>query len=207
MIPGPDAAALTSTTPDQLRAGPWSGTRFLIVRPFFSVFGRSYRVYSQTGELVLFVRHPIFTMRSEFTLFADEQETQPILLVKSRRVAAISMEHDVLDVASRRRLASVRTRGFSFLIRDAWDLLDVDDRVVGEMTEEGQYLLRRIFKFIPGHHVIKIGGEVVAHLRQQFRFFTKTFDLDIASAQRIDPRFLVAASILAIMADVRREAS
>jgi hypothetical protein len=191
--------------PSSLVGGPWSGTRFSIIRPLFSIFGRTYRVYSETGQLVLFVRHPLFRMRSEFTLFADEGETQPLLIVKSRRLLAINMEHDVFFAATGQRLASLRTRGFSFLVRDAWDILDDSDRVAGEMTEEGSYLLRRMIRLIPGHHAIRIGGEETAQLTQRFRIFTKEFDLTLGGSRSIDPRFLVAASILAIMSDVRRE--
>lgn len=204
---GLEEGGLLLRPPGELRSGPWAGTRFEIVRPFFSILGRTYRVYSQEGALVLFVRHPLFRLRSEFTLFADEAETQPVLTVKSRRLAAFNMEHDLFDAASGRRLAAVRSRGLSFLVRDAWDLLDDADRVVGQMIEDGSYLLRRIFKFIPGHHVIGLGGEEVAHLTQRFRFFTKVFDLELTSARSPDARFLVAAAILAIMSDVRREES
>ncbi len=192
---------------ESIAEGPWSGTRFSIIRPLFSLFGRTYRVYSETGELVLFVRHPLFRMRSEFTLFADEAETQPLLIVKSRRLLAINMVHDVFEASSGRRLAAVRTRGFSFLVRDAWDILDDTDRVAGEMTEEGPYLLRRMMRIIPGQHAIRIGGEETAHLTQRVRFFARAFELVLGARPTIDPRFLVAASILAIMSDVRREES
>ena len=90
-------------------------------------------------------------------------------------------------------------------MRDSWDILDDGDRVAGLMIEEGSYLLRRLLKLIPGHHSITVGAHEVAHLEQRFRWFTKEFDLTLTAADVIDPRFLVAASILAIQADVRRE--
>ena len=121
------------------------------------------------------------------------------------RVIAFNMEHDVTDARTGRHLASLRTRGLSFLVRDGWDILDDADRVAGQMIEEGHYLLRRLLKIIPGHHSISLGAAQVAHLEQRFRWFTKEFDLRIVGEHKIDPRFLVAASILAIQADVRRE--
>jgi len=198
---------LPALTNAALAGGPWSGSRFSIIRPFYSLLGRTYRVYNELGHLVLFVRHPIFKIRPEFTLFADEEQRVPLLTVRSRRVIAISMEHDVTDAETGRHLASVRNRGLSFLVRDAWHMLDDQDRVAGEMIEEGPYLLRRFVKFLPGHHSISIGGTTVGHLVQRFRLFTKVFDLELIGEPKIDPRFLVATAILAIQADVRREQS
>jgi len=188
-----------------LAQGAWTGHRFAILRPYFSLLGRTYRVYNEEGMLVAFVRHPLFRIRPEYTIFADEEESQPLLTVRSRRVIAFNMEHDISDARTGRHLASLRNRGLSFLVRDGWDILDDADRVAGQMIEEGHYLLRRLLKLIPGHHSIEIGAEQVAHLEQRFRWFTKEFDLTIVGEHRIDPRFLVAASILAIQADVRRE--
>jgi hypothetical protein len=188
-----------------LAQGAWTGHHYAILRPFFSVLGRTYRVYNEEGMLVAFVRHPLFRMRPEYTIFADEEESQPLLTVRSRRVIAFNMEHDVTDARTGRHLASLRTRGLSFVVRDGWDILDDADRVAGQMIEEGHYLLRRLLKLIPGHHSISLGAEQVAHLEQRFRWFTKEFDLTIVGEHKIDPRFLVAASILAIQADVRRE--
>lgn len=193
---------------DSLAQGAWTGRRYAILRPFWSLFGRTYRVYNEEGMLVAFVRHPLLRiLRPEYTIFADEEESQPLLTVRSRRVLALNMEHDVSDARTGRHLASLRNRGLSFVIKDAWDILDDQDQVAGEMVEEGHYLLRRVIKLIPGHHSIRLGSETVAHLEQRFRWFTKEFDLAIVGAPKIDPRFLVAASILAIQSDVRREDS
>jgi hypothetical protein len=185
--------------------GAWAGRRYAILRPFFSVLGRTYRVYNEEGMLVAFVRHPLFRLRPEYTIFADEEESQPLLTVKSRRLIGWNLEHDVWDARTGVHLASLRSRGLSFMVRDAWDLLDDQDHVAGEMLEQGSYLLRRLVKLIPGHHSISLGGRTVAHLEQRFRWFTKEFDLEVLDPGAIDPRFLVAASILAVQADVRRE--
>jgi hypothetical protein len=100
----------------------------------------------------------------------------------------------------------VRTRGLSFLWRDAWDILDPEDGVCGEMIEDTLSWLRRLVHFWPGRHHIEIGGEVAARLTQTFRFFRKEFRLEIVQTDNpVDPRFLVACALLAVLADARRE--
>jgi len=179
---------------------------YLIVRPFWSLLGRVYRVYAPDGRLAMFVRHPFFRLRDRLILFADEDETVPVLEIRNRSLVSVNMCHDVLDALSSVRLGSVRTRGLSFLWRDAWDVLDPEDRVCGSMQEDTLSLVRRFLRFWPGRHHIEIGGEVVALLVQQFQIFRKVFSLQILpAAQNVDARFLIACALVAVMADVRRE--
>ena len=179
---------------------------YTIVRPFWSLLGRVYRVYARDGRLAMFVRHPFFQIRERSILFADEDETVPLLEIRNRSVLSFNMCHDVLDAFTGVRLGSVRTRGLSWMWRDTWDVLDADDRVCGVMQEDTLSLVRRVFRFWPGRHHIDIGGEPVAVLAQQFRIFRKVFSLQLLPAsQNVDARFLIACALVAVMADVRRE--
>src|SRR5215470_19605348 len=108
---------------------------YVIVRPFWSLLGRVYRVYTNDGRLAFFVRNPFFRIREQLILFADEEETIPVLEIRNRSVISFNMCHDVLDALSGVRLGSVRTRGLSWMWRDAWDILDPDGRVCGAMQE------------------------------------------------------------------------
>jgi uncharacterized protein YxjI len=179
---------------------------YAIVRPLWSLLGRVYRVYTPDGRLAMFVRRPFFRIRDRLILFADEDETVPLLEIRNRSLLSFNMCHDVLDALTGVRLGSVRSRGLSFMWRDAWDVLDPEDRVCGSMQEDTLSLVRRFLSFWPGRHHIEIGGEVVALLVQQFRIFRKVFSLQLLPAsQNVDARFLIACALVAVMADVRRE--
>jgi hypothetical protein len=156
--------------------------------------------------LAAFVEQPWFRLRTEWTIFHDEEMTQPILVIKNRRFAAINMEHDLFDASNGQRLGVVRNRGWRSIFRDAWAILDADERPVGEMLEEGPAFLRRFIRLIPGRHAIYLGGVEKAFLHQQFHFFRRVFDLDIHQVDDpIEPRFAIACALIAIMADLRRE--
>ncbi|HUJ27357.1 MAG TPA: hypothetical protein VLW85_15135 [Myxococcales bacterium] len=156
--------------------------------------------------MAAFVEQPWFRLRSEWIIYGDEEMTRPIIAIKNRRWAAINMEHDLFDGQSGQKLGVVRNRGFSSLFRDSWDLLDGEDRPVGEMMEDGLWWLRRVLRFIPGRHRIELGGREVAWLTQEFRLFRRVFNLDLAEVDDpIEPRFAIACSLIAIMADLRRE--
>lgn len=184
---------------------PFSHASYTLVRPLFS-WRRIYRVYAPDGALAAFVEQPWFRLRTEWTVFQDEEMTQPILLIKNRRFAAINMEHDLFDAQSGARLGVVRNRGWRSVFRDAWDILDADEHPVGEMVERGPAFLRRFIKLIPGRHSIYLGGQEKAHLEQQFHLFRRVFDLDLLQVDDpIEPRFAIACALIAVMADLRRE--
>jgi uncharacterized protein YxjI len=199
-------AELIARARDSLPPDLYQQPSYVIVRPFWSLLGRVYRIYTADGRLAFFVRHPFFRMREQLLLFADEDETIPVLEIRNRSVISFNMRHDVLDALTGVRLGSVRTRGLTWMWRDIWDVLDPDDRVCGTMQEDTLSLVRRFLRFWPGRHHLEIGGEIVATLAQRFTMFRKVFTLQLLPAsQNFDARFLIACALVAVMADVRRE--
>ena len=205
---GDMSADLIAQAREALPPDLYQQSAYVIVRPFWSVFGRSYRVYTGDGRLAFFVRRPFFVLRDRLILFADEDEVVPVLEIRNRSVLSLNMCHDVLDALTGVRLGSVRTRGLAWMWRDTWDVLDPDDRVCGTMKEDTLSLVRRFLRFWPGRHHIEIGGEPVALLLQQFRIFRKVFSLQfLPASQNVDARFLIACALVAVMADLRRESN
>src|SRR3954465_452574 len=178
----------------------FSHQSYTLVRPLFS-WRRVYRIFAPDGSLAAFVEQPWFRWRTELTLYADESQTEPILVIKNRRFAAVNMEHDLFDAQTGQRLGVIRPRGLRSLFRDTWDILDADEQPAGIMTEDGAYFWRRIIKLIPGRHRIELGGQTVAHIRQVFHLFRREFALEIVQTDDpIEPRFAIACALLAMMA-------
>ncbi len=181
--------------------------QYVIKRPFISV-GRKYYVSASDGSPVVFLKHPLLKLRGEFTIYTDETETTPILLVRARQIVALNIAHDVFDPNTGEKLGSIRSRGLKSIFRDVWDILDVNDQPVGLIQETGAAMLRRFVKFLPGRHKIELHGQVVATLRQIFRFFIKEEVLDLSpGGDRLDHRFAVACALLVLMKESARESS
>ena len=181
--------------------------QYVIKRPFLSLLGRKYYVYAPDGSLILFLKHPLMKLRGEFTIYTDETETTPLLVVRARKVLALNMAHDVIDPNTGETTGSVRSRGLKSIFRDVWDILDANDQVIGLIEETGFALLRRFIKFLPGRHKIELHGELVATLRQTFRFFIKEEVLDLTpGGDKLDHRFAIACALLALMKESAREA-
>ncbi|AGP40880.1 hypothetical protein BE04_47340, partial [Sorangium cellulosum] len=189
-----------------LAVQPFAHPTYTIKRPFWSLLGRKFHVYAPDGTLVCFVKHPLLKLRQEFTLFADESESQPLLTIRSRQVVALNRCLDVLDARTGERVGTIRSRGLKSIVRDTWDILDPADQPVGLMQEDGAALLRRMFPLLVGKWHIELHQQEVAKVTQVFRFFVKEFTLDLSMNQgRIDARFAIACALLALMAETARE--
>ena len=189
-----------------LQQGRFAYTSYTLKRPFWSLFGRKYHVYSPDGGLVAFVKHPIFRLREEFTIYTDDSEREPLLILRARKLIQWNVCHDVFDAKTGEKTGTLRKRTWKSILRDTWDVLDANDQPAGLMEEDGAAFLRRLFPLLTSKHHIELGGQVVARIRQVFRFFVKEFTLDLSMAQgRIDTRFALACALLCLMAESRRE--
>jgi uncharacterized protein YxjI len=181
-------------------------SQYKIKRKFWSFLERIFRVFTADGQLIMFVKHPVLKLKEEFQVYADEAKQRPILLVKSQQAIAINFSYTVTDLATGQVLGSVQKKGLKSIIRDKFIILDAMGAEIGYAEEQGASVMRRIFKFLPGHHAIFIGDQKVASVDQKFRFFTREFDVSLTPSQ-LDPRFVLAVALLALMADARREDS
>ena len=65
-------------------------------------------------------------------------------------------------------------------------------------------MLRRFFPWLTSKHAIFANGQQVAAIQQKFRLFTKEFVVELQQST-MDPKFVLAVALLALMAEARRE--
>ena len=194
--------------PTGLALDPFSLTHFTIRRPFWSIFGRTFKVYGPGESLVLYVKHPMFSFSDEWTVWADESETRALITVKLRKIISLDITHDVYDARTGALLGAFRMQKLKSIVRDTWDVLDAGSNPVGVMQEDSMGLLRRFVPLLLGHWHLSIGEQIVAQVDQVFRFFVKEFTLDTSSnGGRVDPRVAIAGALLALRREIHRENS
>ena len=179
-------------------------SHYIIRRKFWSVLERVFRVFTGDGQLIMYIQHPLFRLREEFMVYADEAKTRPLLLVKSRQIVAINFSYDVSDAQNGRLLGSVQKKGLRSIVRDKFIILDAMGAEIGYAEEQGAALLRRFFPLLTSKHAIFVDGHQAAFIRQIFRFFNKEFSVT-TQPSRLDPRFVLAVALLALIAEARRE--
>ena len=181
---------------------------YVIKRPWLSWFERTFRVFAPDGSLALFVRHPVMRLRGEWQIFGDEARTQGLVNVKAQKVIALNYVYDLTDLTTGRAIGSVRTRGLRSIVRDTIEIMNAEGQLIGHLREVGATILRRFFPFLTSRHEVEIGGTVVAHVRQKFRFFTKEFHVDqpaVVLGEDVDPRLVLTCALLALVMESQRE--
>jgi len=177
---------------------------YTIKRKFWSVFERVFRVFTGDGQLIMYIQHPLLKLREEFMVYTDEAKTKPLLLVKSKQIVAINFSYEGTDVQTGELLGGVQKRGWKSIVRDKFLLLDPSGKEIGYAEEQGAAFLRRLFPILTSKHAIFVEGQQVAYIKQKFRFFTKEFSVDLEPSS-VDPRFVLAVALLALIAEARRE--
>ncbi len=179
--------------------------RYLLKRQVFALTGKL-RFYNPQEQLVLYVEQKMFRLREDIRVYNDESKSQEVLLIKARSIIDFNAAYDVVDPGYNQKVGTFRRKGWRSMLRDEWEVLDVNDSVIGMLFEDniGQALLRRLLlgSLLPQNYDMTLGETRVADLRQRFNLFAYQLDLDFSmdSARRLDHRLgIAAATLLAII--------
>ncbi len=183
--------------------------QYLLKRQVLALTGK-FRIYDPGGHLALFSEQKMFKLREDIRVYDDEGKSQEVLMIKARQIIDFSAAYDVVDSLSGQKVGALRRKGFASLLRDEWEILDVNDNVVGRLFEDSMAmaLLRRfLINLIPQNYDILIGENRVADLKQNFNPFTYHLNMDFSMdiARLLDRRVGIAAGILLAAIEGRQE--
>ncbi len=175
--------------------------QYLLKRQVFALTGK-FRYYDPSGRLVLFSEQKMFKLREDIRVFADESKSQEVLQIKARQIIDFSAAYDVIDSTTSQKVGTLRRKGFKSMLRDEWEVLDVNDQVIGLLFEDsvGLALLRRLLlgSLLPQNYDLTIREQKVADLRQRFNPFRYELEVDFSMdpARTLDRCVGLAAGIL-----------
>jgi hypothetical protein len=124
------------------------------------------------------------------------------LSIKARQIMDFSAAYDVVDTEMNQKVGVLRRKGLRSILRDEWEVLDANDRVIGQLFEDSipLALLRRLVlgSWLPQNYDLTVGETRVADLRQNFNIFRYELNLDFSmdTINRLDRRVGIAAGIL-----------
>lgn len=178
----------------------FQSNQYLLKRQVFALAGK-FRVFDPSGRLLLFSEQKMFKLREDIRVYADEAKTQEVLAIKARQIMDFSAAFDVIDSASGQKVGALRRKGLASMLRDEWEILDVNDAVRGKLFEDsmGLALLRRFLTgLIPQNYDLLFGETRVADYRQNFNPFSYQLNIDFSmdTSGQLDRRLGIAAAIL-----------
>jgi uncharacterized protein YxjI len=174
---------------------------YLLRRQAIALTGK-FRFYDPAGRLVMFSEQKMFRLREDIRVYDGEDKAREVLSVKARQIMDFSAAYDVVDTEMNQKVGVLRRKGLRSILRDEWEVLDANDRVIGMLFEDsvGLALLRRLVlgSWLPQNYDITVGETRVADLKQNFNLFRYELNLDFSmdTTQRLDRRVGIAAGIL-----------
>jgi uncharacterized protein YxjI len=174
---------------------------YLLKRQAIALTGK-FRFYDPAGRLVLFSEQKMFRLREDIRVYDSEDKSREVLSIKARQIMDFSAAYDVVDTELNQKVGVLRRKGLRSLLRDEWDVLDANDRLIGQLFEDsvGLALLRRFLlgSWLPQNYDLTIDGTRVADLKQNFNLFRYELNLDFSmdTTHRFDRRVGIAAGIL-----------
>ena len=175
--------------------------RYMLKRQAIALRGK-FRFYDPNGTQVMFSEQKMFRLREDIRVYSDESKTQEVLSIKARQIMDFSASYDVVDTALNQTVGVLRRRGLRSLLRDEWEILDSNDRMVGLLFEDnvGLALLRRLLlgSLLPQNYDMTFGETRVGDLRQNFNPLRYELNLDFSMdvSRLLDRRLGIAAGIL-----------
>ncbi len=183
--------------------------QYLLKRQVFALTGK-FRVFDPSGRLLLFSEQKMFKLREDIRVYADEAKTQEVLAIKARQIIDFSAAYDVVESATGQKVGAMRRKGLASMFRDEWEVLDVNDNVLGKLFEDsmGLALVRRFLtNLVPQNYDMTFGETRVGDYKQNFNPFTYELNLDFSmdTAGQLDRRLGIAAGILLAAVEGRQQ--
>lgn len=186
----------------------FSGDQFLARKKVFSFLGNKFHIYGPNGDLRFFVKQKAFKLKEAITVYADESMSTPVLTIQARSVMDFSGTYDIATPEGE-PLGALKREGLKSMLRDEWNVLDVDGTQVGKIQEDSMMaaMLRRFFSnLIPQTFNVTIGDQQVAVFKQHFNPFVAKYDIDFSLDQQdaFDRRLGIAAVVLLLAIEGRQ---
>ena len=178
----------------------FQSNQYLLKRQVFALTGK-FRVFDPSGKLLLFSEQKMFKLKEDIRVYADEAKTQEVLAIQARQILDFSAAFDVIDSTTGQKVGALRRKGLQSIVRDEWEVLDVNDNVRGKLFEDsmGLALLRRILtNLVPQNYDMLFGETRVGDYKQNFNPFTYELNIDFSmdTLGQLDRRIGIAAGIL-----------
>jgi hypothetical protein len=182
---------------------------YLIRRKILSVLGQRFHVYDGAGNLIGFSKQKAFKLKEDIRFYADESMSEEKLLIQARQVIDFAAAYDVVNSQTGEKLGTCRRKGWSSLVRDSWEILDIHDNPIAKVAEDSVLLasLRRyLSNLIPQHyHIIDTAGQPQAELQVGFNPFVYKMQVHIHPNATIHRGVILATGILLAAIEGRQQ--
>ncbi len=203
---------------------------YLIRRKVFKLLGGAFHVYDSAGNVVAFSKMSAFKLKEKIRVYNDESVSVELFRIEARNIIDFSAAYDVIDSRTEKKIGTLKRKGFSSIVRDAWIIMDENDREIGSILEDSASLalLRRLVAitqwFLPQvyHATCQLPAPApsgpglnyaspppmreICRFKQNINPFVQKIgvDFDPAIDQLLDRRLMIAAGLLLLAIEGRQ---
>ena len=181
--------------------------RYLIRRKVFKIFGAGFHVYDG-DRVVAFSHQKAFKLKEDIRVYTDEAKTQELLSIRARQVIDFSAAYDIIDGVSQQKIGGARRKGFRSIMRDSWEVLDVDDQTIGTLQEDSTLmaLVRRLLSnLVPQTFHLDVPGSEPIVFRQHFNPFIYRLEVTVPRQCSLDRQLVFGLAVLICAIEGRQE--
>ncbi len=172
---------------------------YTIRRKIFKIFGASFQIFDSLGNRVGFCRQKAFKLKEDIRIYRDDSMTVELLVIQARQVLDFSAAFDIVGEDSR-KVGAARRKGFQSILKDTWEVLDENDRMVAQVSEDSTLLAlarRFLSNLIPQKfHLKDLGGTGQAEFRVHFNPFVYKLSVSVSPTASLDRRLILGVAIL-----------
>ncbi len=176
-------------------------------RQVFRLFGAKLMITTPDGRPLAASEQKAFRFKEDIRVHDGASHGSELLRIAADRIIDFSAAYQVHDSTTGEHIGTLRRKGWSSLLRDSWEILDVDGVVRGRVTEDSDWkaVIRRFVEyasfFMPQTFHIEVDGQLVGTMAQNWNPFVQKFTVDLThDADGLLPRPLAVATVILLLA-------
>lgn len=181
---------------------PKPGERYTIRQKILKIFGASFHIYDERGEVIGFCNQKAFRFREKLVLYTDDSSSEELLTIQARTILDFGTTYDV-DLPDGSRLGSVRRKGLKSMLRDEWVVLDSAEAEVATLKEDsmGLAVVRRVIDVVAflvpqKFELTDQAGRGLATYRTHFNPFVYRLGIAVHDDKTIDEMMVLTVGFL-----------
>lgn len=183
--------------------------KLIFKKKILKLIGGALFIKDENDENLFYVEQRGFKLKEDIRVYTDESKTEELISIKARNIIDAFSIIDVFDSQTNTLIGSIRRKALKSLVRDTWEILDINENVVGLVEEDNAILAivrRFITNLVPQSYWIIINQEKVAFIKGIFGLisFTKILDFSYDSKSILDKRLAIAITSVLMLIEGRQ---
>lgn len=159
------------------------------------------KIFNPKGDLILVSYQKAFNFKKDIRVYKDESKSEEIFRITARNMLDFASIYDVIESKNDKIISSLKRKRTGWLGKESWDILNLNNQVLGTVTEDSlaMAILRRLFiGLIPQTFRIKSEQKEVAIYKRIFNPFHNKMVLEFLKTKdkSLDKRIVIAVAML-----------